>query len=317
MAADKETKAELADGVRVSRGHFLKRMVSESLEAIIGPQRERRPIDHNTGRRTSRTREEVRRDLLAISEMYLRGWSQYEIAEYLGITRQLVCHELTKIQKIWQEHIAANHDRLRANELAKLDHLEARAWEQFDKSCEDAETYAEEEFEAGFIHDDDSEQTPTGGKKRKLKKRQGQSGDPRYMQIIRECAAERCKILGLYAPKQHQVQMQAEVVNYSLLSYDERKVLERALARQIEARAEAGEAAAGLLTDQQRGSATGQLPGFAALIAGQGNLPDDRKSISVDCVPVAASADNQPGGGELVQGDVLEAEWEEVPGDEP
>lgn len=299
---DEDLKNQLAQGAQKAKGHFLKRAPT-AVETNIGPPRQR-PIDPKTGRRKARTPSERRRDLLAMSELFLLGWTQYEIANYMDLSRVNAEKDMAAIRNMWREYVASNYDRAKADELARLYHIEKMALEAFYESKENAETITEDEP----LISEEGEVT----KGRRKKKTQGTGGgDPRFLEVARSAVAERCKILGLYAPKQHQIKMQQTVLHLDRLSEEEMKTLERALARQVEAQA----GAVGQLTADERGTATGQLPGFAALISRQANLSDAGEPLPADSVPLAAPANHQSGGSGLVSGDVLEAEWQEVPGD--
>jgi hypothetical protein len=85
----------------------------------------------------------------------------------------------------WAERRSSNIDRAKYAELAKCDQVEHEAWLGWERSCKDREQDITETI-AG---------TKTVGKTRKLK--EGQAGDPRFLDVISRMVERRCKILGL------------------------------------------------------------------------------------------------------------------------
>ena len=106
-------------------------------------------------------------DLELEARLYLAGNSQREIAERVGVTQQQVSLDLEEIRGRWSHAAEGALLEARAQELAKLDHLERTAWEAWDAS-----------------------------------KASG-PGDPRFLQRVLNCIERRVKILGLDAPERH------------------------------------------------------------------------------------------------------------------
>jgi len=80
-----------------------------------------------------------------------------------------------------------------SRELAKIDGLEAAAWQAWERSCGDSET-----LHTGVLTgrtDKDGSALPDVKKSWKTVK--GQSGDARFLDIVHTCIAQRCKLLGL------------------------------------------------------------------------------------------------------------------------
>ncbi len=119
-----------------------------------------------------RTKKQREYDLQEISEMYLKGWIQAKIADRLSanreytITRQTISRDIKTVQQRWLDASVRNFDEARAQELAKIDHLEIVYWEQFKSSQETVE------------NDNDV-------------------GDPRFLQGVQWCIDRRVKLLGL------------------------------------------------------------------------------------------------------------------------
>lgn len=130
-----------------------------------------------------------------VSRLYLKGWPQRRIAEELGTSQTSVSHDLREIEAIWRMESVRHLNKRKSEELARLDHIEQTAWEQYDRSLRDAVTTQEK------ATDDGNETTVT---------RKGQAGDINCLRLILSCHERRCKLLGLDAPDKLQVGGQIE-----------------------------------------------------------------------------------------------------------
>jgi hypothetical protein len=123
-----------------------------------------------------------------IAVLYLAGKYQSEIAAEVGVTQQQVSYDLKAIRAAWLASAVRDFDALKAEELRKIDLVERRAWECFERSTQDKEVAVQE-----------------AGADKKLKKavlrKEGQSGNPAFLNTILTCIERRCSILGLDAPK--------------------------------------------------------------------------------------------------------------------
>lgn len=145
-------------------------------------------------RRTEIQRE---RDLAIVSSMYLRGTTQQAITDRLNedfypeqpLTRQMITYDIRVLIKRWQKSAFRDIDQRKAEELAKIDNLEIEYWVAWERSQRDAETVTNDitEVDGKFIS-------------RESKKREGQTGDPRFLTGVQWCIQKRCDILGIDAP---------------------------------------------------------------------------------------------------------------------
>jgi hypothetical protein len=103
-------------------------------------------------------------DRATIARMYLKGATQAEIGATLGVSQQQISHDLAQIRAAWAASAVADLDQAKTEQLARLDLLERTYWASFHRS--DA------------------------------------PGDPRYLAGVERTIEQRCRILGLYAPKQ-------------------------------------------------------------------------------------------------------------------
>jgi hypothetical protein len=117
-----------------------------------------------------------------VADLYVKGWRQMAIAEKLDISQATVCLDLKAIQKFWRESAVRNFDAARDLELQKLDRIEYEAWGAWTESKKPAQS-------ATMTEGTRQQQT------RKTLK--NQHGNPRYLELIARCIAQRCMILGL------------------------------------------------------------------------------------------------------------------------
>ena len=119
-----------------------------------------------------------------IAEAYLRGNLQSEIAKNLGLSRQQIGYDLADIRKRWLASALRDFDEAKAQELAKLDNLERTYWQGWDDSRKDRKRTTEEKHEDPAWNKEKTELTTS-------------PGDPRFLDGVRKCVEQRCRILGL------------------------------------------------------------------------------------------------------------------------
>jgi hypothetical protein len=128
------------------------------------------------------------------AEMYLRGMTSLtRIAHELGVHKSQISRDFKIIKARWRDQYATDLNAAKQRELAKIDGLEAAAWQAWEQSCQDAET-----LHSGVLTgrtDKDGKSLPDA--QRSWKTVQGQTGDARFLELVHSCIAQRCKILGL------------------------------------------------------------------------------------------------------------------------
>ena len=135
------------------------------------------------------TVEQREHHLLKVSDMYLAGRWQYEIATACGVSRQQIGYDIKLLNTRWKESQLANLDEKKLKEIAKIDNLERVYFYAWEKSCQDAESRTNKTVQADagnrieFVHRVD-----------------GQVGDAQFLAGVRWCIEQRCKILCLIAP---------------------------------------------------------------------------------------------------------------------
>lgn len=140
-----------------------------------------------------RDQAQIARDRIRISDLYLQGWIQADIADRVGLSQATVSRDLKALQQEWLDSALVNFDEAKAQELAKIDRLEREYWRAWLHSCEDAESESTKMVEA------------QGGKRLEAStQRKGQAGDPRFLNGVQWCIEQRCKIVGVYAASKAQ-----------------------------------------------------------------------------------------------------------------
>jgi transcriptional regulator with XRE-family HTH domain len=83
-----------------------------------------------------RSRFQREKDRLTTEDLYLKGHTQQEIAERLGVTQQQISLDLKSIRKMWLKSLLHTHDEAVSIELARLDKIATEYWEVYHRSVE-------------------------------------------------------------------------------------------------------------------------------------------------------------------------------------
>jgi hypothetical protein len=106
-----------------------------------------------------------------VARLYVVGRTQWDIAHHLGVSQATVSGDLDKIRKQWLDSTLRDFNTRVAEELAKLDAIEAAAWEGYARSCRSRRP---------------------GGAVR--------AGDPRFLTQAFQCVVTRLRIMGAFRP---------------------------------------------------------------------------------------------------------------------
>ena len=140
-----------------------------------------------------RSAAQLARDRRKIADLYLKGWIQADIADEIGMSQATVSNDIAALHRDWLALALVDFNEAKAQELAKIDRLEREYWAAWERSCEDAETITEKARASRGSDKPDSVE--------KTKQAKGQAGDPRFLAGVQWCIEQRCKILGIEAPK--------------------------------------------------------------------------------------------------------------------
>lgn len=142
------------------------------------------------GPRAARHPDERLRHQEIVAREYLKGRLQAEVAADLGLSLATIKRDLAKVRQRWLDSALRDFDALKAEQLAKIDTVEAEAWAMWSRSCERQVRTSTQEVEA----------TRYPGCNTRTDNEQG-AGDPRYLQIALQCVERRSRLLGLDAPQ--------------------------------------------------------------------------------------------------------------------
>ncbi|MBN1837902.1 MAG: hypothetical protein JW820_18740 [Spirochaetales bacterium] len=136
-----------------------------------------------------RTKAKKDADRLQVSRLYLENRPIGEIARLVGINRLTVLADIRAVREEWAQKRVGNFSAWVAQELARVDLVELRAWECFHRSVGEHRKDKTRRLEgvrgASSLEETLSEELV---------------GDGRFLDLVLRCVAERARILGLYAP---------------------------------------------------------------------------------------------------------------------
>jgi hypothetical protein len=144
---------------------------------------------HMTGS-SKRSKIQQERDRVTIAELYLKGWNQARIGEYLEINQSTVCRELKKIKAAWKAESVRDYDLHVDMQLHRLALVEVEYWSGWERSQVAKEQSLSEKM---------AEVASGGDGKTKVQRRtETRIGDPRFLEGLLKCNQERSKLLNLY-----------------------------------------------------------------------------------------------------------------------
>ena len=152
---------------------------------------------------------------MRVAELYCQGKTIRAIAETLSnepfgpdaefnfVSRGIVHRLLVDIRAEWSDRTFRAIKKHKAEELAKLDHLEMTYWDAWEKSVEVEKVKVKRE--PAIVHDQDGNAhilnpTKTDGSDLPIVERtveQNAIGDIRFLQGVERCITKRCEIIGL------------------------------------------------------------------------------------------------------------------------
>lgn len=138
----------------------------------------------------------------AVAQLYLKGYSQGMIAEETKVSAQTVAKDLKVVMESWVKESRLAFEERKAKELAKIDQVEQLAHRGWEASIERQEVHRSlKKTVRQQVRD--SENKVVGHKMVPVEQVEetvvkGQSGDPRFLDIISHCVEMRLRILGLW-----------------------------------------------------------------------------------------------------------------------
>jgi len=138
------------------------------------------PVTENEDQREQR--------LADVARLYLTGQTQAAIGRQLGVSQNQISYDLRIVRERWLASSIRDFDELKAQELAKIDQVEAEFWAAWERSQRVKQVTSTKRKEG---KDASTEAGVT---------KQEQAGDPRMLDGVLKCINKRCEILGLNAP---------------------------------------------------------------------------------------------------------------------
>jgi predicted transcriptional regulator len=129
------------------------------------------------------------RDRVTISELYLKGWSQSRIGEFLEIDQSSVSRELKKIKAAWKEESVRDYDLHVQEQLHRLSAVESEYWAGWERSQVAREQTLTEKL---------TEAVEGGSRVKAQKRSETRVGDPKFLEGLLKCIEQRAKLLDLY-----------------------------------------------------------------------------------------------------------------------
>jgi hypothetical protein len=158
-----------------------------------------------------RTPEQRERDFERIAGWYLRGWSQAAIAAELKLSHQQISLDIKEIRRRWSESSLASIDEKIEKELARIDRLEATAWDAWERSVGEIEIRTVksagveiEKVSGPGQADDPKSEDPRESRLVEIEstvRTEHRAGDPRFLERIGWCINRRIEVLGIDPPK--------------------------------------------------------------------------------------------------------------------
>jgi len=133
-------------------------------------------------------------------EYYLRGRSFRDIAKELGCGLSTTKRDIDAIRDEWRRSRMDAYGHEQLHELAKIDAIEREAWSQWEASKKE-EVATRAETEVQIIEGANGTVVRKPGGEKVVRTTRLRNADPRYMETIRWCVEQRCKLLGLLAPQ--------------------------------------------------------------------------------------------------------------------
>lgn len=138
-----------------------------------------------------------------------------EVPQPYELTRQMIGYDLNAIRADWVKNTRNSLNEAIARQLASIDEMERVAWEGYERSCKERDSY--EKQQTSFVRDAEEIENPLDPERKRIipgrsetrtvekRKRFKLTGDPRWLAAVDRALARRERLLGLFAeaPGQH------------------------------------------------------------------------------------------------------------------
>lgn len=157
--------------------------------------------------KAKRTKAQREEDLAEVAVLLSKGATEREIALHFDISPSTAHRDVEEVEERWQERAAAAIDAHKARLIATHERVAREAWDEWDRSKQDGQKLVEttELIEVPVEDEDGLAKTTTAQARiletvKRVMTTEGQTGDPRYLQVIESALAEQAKLIGANAP---------------------------------------------------------------------------------------------------------------------
>jgi predicted transcriptional regulator len=140
-------------------------------------------------------------------DLRLQGWTQQQIAEELGLSQSTVCVALDRIEKKLAREFRDHAEEVKARQTEQLQMVFQAAWEQWRRSCEDAQKV---KTVKGRVASNEAGYIPLPDLVTEMV--EGQSGNPALLSQAMKALADIRTIWGMDAPKKSEVKLNPETM---------------------------------------------------------------------------------------------------------
>lgn len=181
----------------------------------------RPPTSSNTPgeRGPKRTPLEHQQNMADIAKWYMRGESQYQIGQRLGLSQQMVSYDLKLLRDQWLKSALTDFNSQRSVSLGKIDELEVTYWNAWEasrrtKSISQTKRLKKRIQEQRSAISGRSEATEDDGASSITEeasvRKEDQVGNPAFLSGVQWCIDRRITLLGLDAPKKIDMTVKTE-----------------------------------------------------------------------------------------------------------
>ncbi len=174
-------------------------------------------------------------DAVTMISLFRRGWTAREIGTKLGVSREQINQDFKRVMRASIEERGRDVELIRTVKLEELAEVKREAWKAWDRSQMDAQRLTEEEALRKVETDGGEGGEPKNGKRksgrvqpsgpqttegrlkfellkvRQVKVTEGQTGDPRYLDIIERCIRKESELLGADLPRKVDLSVELSV----------------------------------------------------------------------------------------------------------
>lgn len=136
------------------------------------------------------TGDAVLRRRMKVARLHVLGQDQATIGAKFGVCQSQISLDLKAIREEWRQRIALTIDDQKAEQATRLLALYEQAMLGWEKSQQDAERRYQKRITGG----------KDGMKKESGRTKEGQSGDPQFLNVAARCLSDMRDLFGLNAP---------------------------------------------------------------------------------------------------------------------